>query len=235
MPSLKFTRDRRGYENTFLVETARRRGREQARVLYRFRSPPQVKVGRAAIDEDAIRALEDAYPGIAFDWTRILEARPPDAEPAADDPGRRARPRPGRDRETRRESRPERPAQARPAVDPEPRREPFLQPPPTVGPAVPAMPADAAPFEVLPPSAAIVESVDLGLEPAAPEGADFESDEPSPPPAHASEPSAAARILGSEGLLRLRARYAEVCARIGAGRRPCEAGVAPHAGRGPQP
>ena len=45
---------------------------------------------------------------------------------------------------------------------------------------------------------------------------DFDSDEPAPPPAHASEPSAAARILGSEGLLRLRARYAEVCARISA-------------------
>jgi hypothetical protein len=43
-----------------------------------------------------------------------------------------------------------------------------------------------------------------------------EAGEAVPEPAHASQPSAAERTLGSEGLLRLRARHAEVCARIGA-------------------
>jgi hypothetical protein len=44
---------------------------------------------------------------------------------------------------------------------------------------------------------------------------DINGEEPAPP-AHASEPSAAERMLGSEGLLRLRARHAEVCTRIAA-------------------
>jgi hypothetical protein len=104
LPQLRFTRDRRGYENTFLVETVRRRGREQGRVLYWFRSPPQVKVGRAAIDEGAIRALEEAYPDVTFDWSRILEARPPEPEPPPSEE-RRLRPR-GRERDRRREPRP---------------------------------------------------------------------------------------------------------------------------------
>ena len=51
-----------GYENTFVVESDRRRGRSRTRVLYWFRTPPGVKVGRAALDEDAIRLIEAAQP-----------------------------------------------------------------------------------------------------------------------------------------------------------------------------
>ena len=105
MPHLKFTRDRRGYESTFLVHTARRRGREHPVVLYWFRTPPHVKVGRAAIDEDAIRALEHQHPDIVFDWDRILEAKPPAAAEPEDGPGWRAR----RNRDRRSESRGDRP------------------------------------------------------------------------------------------------------------------------------
>jgi hypothetical protein len=54
-------------------------------VLYWFRTPPGVKVGRAALDDDAIRRIEKLNPGITFDWPRILkgqgtpatESRPP--------------------------------------------------------------------------------------------------------------------------------------------------------------
>lgn len=49
-----------------------RRGR--ARILYWFRTPPNVRVGRAALDEEAIRTLEASYPGVTFDWTRMLKA-----------------------------------------------------------------------------------------------------------------------------------------------------------------
>lgn len=92
MPYLRFTRDRQGYENTFLVHTVQHGGRQQPRVLYWFRSPPQIKVGRAAIDEDAIRELEARHPNVAFAWSRILQSRP------ADPPDERAgapRPLPG--------------------------------------------------------------------------------------------------------------------------------------------
>lgn len=50
----------------------RRRG-QRATILYWFRSPPNVKVGRAALDEDAIRALEETHPDLIFDWPQILQ------------------------------------------------------------------------------------------------------------------------------------------------------------------
>ena len=55
------------------ADRGRSRGRQ--RVLYFFRTPPGVKVGRAALDEDAIRLLEEHNPEIEFDWTRILKGQ----------------------------------------------------------------------------------------------------------------------------------------------------------------
>jgi hypothetical protein len=46
------------------------------RLLYWFRTPPGVRVGRAPIDETAIRLLEQHNPDVEFDWTRILKAPP---------------------------------------------------------------------------------------------------------------------------------------------------------------
>ncbi|MBI2834461.1 MAG: hypothetical protein HYX76_08545 [Acidobacteria bacterium] len=77
MPFLRFTRDRRGYENTYVIHTYRRRGKAHNRILYWFRTPPNVKVGRAALDEEAIRTIEDRHPDLAFDWTRMLKERVP--------------------------------------------------------------------------------------------------------------------------------------------------------------
>jgi hypothetical protein len=56
----------------------RRRGRSRSRVLYWFRTPPGVKVGRAALDPEAIRLIEERNPDVVFDWPRILkgEGRP---------------------------------------------------------------------------------------------------------------------------------------------------------------
>ena len=163
MPFLRFTRDRRGYENTVLVHTTRRRGREHARVLYWYRSPPHVKVGRPALDEEAIRTLEQSNPDIVFDWSAILESRPA-PEPTEEMPPRRRRV-----REERRVS-----SRAVAAGRPMP-EEPVLEGPVAVG----------------------------------------STDDLASPPAHrAVEPSAAELALGSEGLARLRARHAEVLARI---------------------
>lgn len=71
MAFLRLTRDRRGYENTFLLH-ADHPG-EQPRVLYWYRTAPGVRVGRPALDEDAIRTIEEQHPDIEFDWPHILE------------------------------------------------------------------------------------------------------------------------------------------------------------------
>src|SRR6185312_12988202 len=92
---LRFSKDRRGYENTYLLHASRRRNdKDRPTLLYWFRTPPHVKVGRAAFDETAIRAIEDQHPGVEFDWPRILATRPPPEAPEPERP-RRASPRRG--------------------------------------------------------------------------------------------------------------------------------------------
>jgi hypothetical protein len=93
---LRVTRDRRGFENTFLVHNVQRGGKKHARILYWFRSPVEVRVGRRALDEEALRAIEASQPRLAFSWERILESRPAQAEPP---PPPEPRPR-GRRRDT---------------------------------------------------------------------------------------------------------------------------------------
>ena len=91
LPFLRFTRDKRGYETTSLVYAGRRDGRSRQRILYWFRTPPGVKVGRPALDEEAIRWIEEHNPDIEFDWPKILEAQPAAAAPADDARTRRPR------------------------------------------------------------------------------------------------------------------------------------------------
>ena len=56
------------------MHTPRRRGvKAEPRILYWFRTPPGVRVGRSALDEDAIRMLEEHNPDVHFDWTRMLK------------------------------------------------------------------------------------------------------------------------------------------------------------------
>lgn len=81
MAFLRFSRDKRGYEHFFLVETTiGRRGKSRARVLYWFRTPPGIKVGREPFDPEIRRALESKNPGVAFDWERILSTPIPSVE-----------------------------------------------------------------------------------------------------------------------------------------------------------
>jgi hypothetical protein len=78
---LRFSRDKRGYEHFYLVETStNRRGKTRARVLYWFRTPPGVKVGREPFDRDVRRALEQQYPDVVFDWRKISETPIPSAD-----------------------------------------------------------------------------------------------------------------------------------------------------------
>ena len=80
MPFLRYDRDRRGNLSTYLVHTFRKGGKPHPLVLYWFRSPPNVRVGRLAIDDDTIRTIEELYPDLAFDWPTLLSQRPPPLE-----------------------------------------------------------------------------------------------------------------------------------------------------------
>jgi hypothetical protein len=81
MAFLRFTRDKRGYEHFYLVQPiTNRRGNVRPRILYWFRTPPNVKVGRQPFDDALRRALEAQNPGIAFDWQKIVDTPIPSAD-----------------------------------------------------------------------------------------------------------------------------------------------------------
>ena len=87
MPYLRYSRDKRGYEHTYVLHGSRSGGRP--RVLYWFRTPPNVAVGRDALDDDAIRVIEASNPELAFDWAKMRRERP---KPPPRPTGVRARP-----------------------------------------------------------------------------------------------------------------------------------------------
>ena len=193
---MRFSRDKRGYENTFVVHGERRRGKGRSRLLYWFRTPPGVKVGRAALDEDAIRLIEELNPEIVFDWTRILKGgmeRPDERRP--DDRRSEDRRSQGPRQSFRSVGSPgRRPAQATGPQHPAPAGQP------AVVAALPKIPA-----EVIPQSVA-----DEQL----PAGGEHQETGPPPGEFLAPPPTPAHARLGGEGVSRLRGRYAEIMARI---------------------
>ena len=83
MPFLKFSRDKRGYEHIYLVHPSNRRDKpSRHRVLYWFRTPPGVRVGRQPFDDHVRRALESQNPDLTFDWEKLLATPipPPDVD-----------------------------------------------------------------------------------------------------------------------------------------------------------
>jgi hypothetical protein len=152
-------------------------------------------VGRAALDDDAIRRIEKLNPGITFDWPRILkgqgtpatESRPPF------------------------EARKQRPDNRRPTAPQQPSRSPSgpRQPPED---AVPPQPFEsgflgeihvADSEDAVSAAPAIAQETSTVEEPAA-AGEIVEI----------SVPPAALAKLGAEGIQRLRSRYAEILVRI---------------------
>jgi hypothetical protein len=90
---MRVTRDQRGYETTFLLHTPR--PGDRPRVLYWYRTAPGVRVGRRALDEDAIRTIEEQHPDIEFDWPVLLEEAesvPAEVERRPERPRRKPRP-----------------------------------------------------------------------------------------------------------------------------------------------
>ena len=80
---------------------------DRPRILYWYRTAPGVVVGRAPLDEDAIRAIEEQHPDIEFDWPAILalsEVMTPEDEAPAPRPSPSAR-KNKKDRGLRREDR----------------------------------------------------------------------------------------------------------------------------------
>ena len=75
MPFLKFSRDKRGYENYYLFD-----GKGRPRLLFWFRTPPQVKVGRSPFSDDVRKMVEAQNPGVTFDWARIMATPIPPPE-----------------------------------------------------------------------------------------------------------------------------------------------------------
>ena len=92
MPFLRLTRDRRGFENTFLLHADHPGAK--ARLLYWYRTAPGIVLGRPALDEDAIRTIEENHPDIEFDWPAILalsEVMTPEEEAPAPRPQQQQR------------------------------------------------------------------------------------------------------------------------------------------------
>ena len=75
MPFLRVIRDKRGYETTYLMHWYREGARQRSRILYVFRSPGGVRVGRESLEPEVLRDIEAHYPDIAFDWKAVLDNR----------------------------------------------------------------------------------------------------------------------------------------------------------------
>jgi hypothetical protein len=110
VPFLRLTRDRRGFESTFLLHADHPGAKP--RLLYWYRTAPGITLGRPPLDEDAIRTIEESHPDIEFDWPAILalsEVMTPEEEeapPRAQQQSASAR-RPKKSRELRRDDRAE--------------------------------------------------------------------------------------------------------------------------------
>jgi len=170
-----------------------------------------VRVGRSALDEDAIRLIEQHNPNVEFDWTRILKGQDASADSrSAGSQDRRTPPR-QRDAPARRQ---EEPVSASVSVssdfvevdEPQPSADlPDAQQYDSPVETFSEMPSTTIGAERVEPSE--VEAIEEFL-------AEPRVETPAPRPHAGDALSAVESRLGSEGLSRLRARYSEVMARI---------------------
>lgn len=210
MPYLRFSRDGRGYENTYVLHTVREGSKVRRRMLYWSRNPPNVGVSRPTLDEDAIRALEENNPDLVFEWDKILAARAAakaDQRQGSTQPrGERRRGRKAPDKAVRRAQEKRRVAQSggnvgRPEA-PDRAESPF------VSDATDLLRVDSDPVGADPVSeAAVVQSPDS--EGADPEGSGDRLSR------RGGGQHPVVTLMGDDVLARLRDRYAELQARIG--------------------
>jgi len=72
VPFLRVIRDKRGYETTYLMHWCREGTRQRSRILYMFRTPGGVRVGREALEADVLKQIESQHPDIEFDWNAVF-------------------------------------------------------------------------------------------------------------------------------------------------------------------
>ncbi len=75
MPFLRVIRDKRGYETTYLIHWYREGTRQRSRILYVFRTPCGIRVGREPFEPEVLRDIEARHPAIAFDWKAVMADR----------------------------------------------------------------------------------------------------------------------------------------------------------------
>ena len=75
MPFLRVIRDKRGYETTYLIHSYREGARQRSRILYVFRTPGGVRVGREPLEPEVRRDIEARHPEIALDWKAVMADR----------------------------------------------------------------------------------------------------------------------------------------------------------------
>jgi hypothetical protein len=133
VPFLRVIRDKRGYETTYLMHLYRDGQRQRSKILYVFRTPGGVRVGRDPLEPEVLRQIEAQYPDIAFNWQVVRETQQ-FIETAAEP--RRRRPR-----------REEDAAPAAPVVAVATPAAPAPAPPPAPRPVIPSMIEGATPDE----------------------------------------------------------------------------------------
>jgi hypothetical protein len=93
VPFIRQSRDKRGFEH-MLVLHQNRHGQGAPRVLYLFRSPANLRVGRTALDGEVREALEHTHPDLNFDWNALtrdaIVSRPEPGAVRAQKPPRRS-------------------------------------------------------------------------------------------------------------------------------------------------
>ena len=185
MNYVRVARDQRGYETTMLLHSPRPGARP--RVLYWYRTAPGVRVGRAPLDEEAIRIIEERHPDIEFDWPQLFEEAsniPPDVERRPERARRRV-PRPK-----------DAPTEAGPIES-----APVVEDPLDRGPAILLEP------DLLVGTALVVPEVE-------PEAPAPEAERPVPPPPRPPANPLLDQLVGREIAMRLRARHDEIASRI---------------------
>jgi hypothetical protein len=75
VPFLRVIRDKRGYETTYLMHLYRDGARQRSKILYVFRTPGGVRVGRDPLEPEVLRQIESQYPEIQFNWTMVRESQ----------------------------------------------------------------------------------------------------------------------------------------------------------------
>ena len=136
MPFLRVIRDKRGYETTYLMHWLRDGSRQRSRILYVFRTPGGVRVGRESLEPDVLREIESRHPEINFDWKTLF----------ANQQLVESSPEPRRPRKRKRDEEPAAPAAAAAAAAPAGEPESQVAPAPP-RPSIPASLQGATPDE----------------------------------------------------------------------------------------